>query len=53
MSNEKIRERISATIAEIEANPFTRIATDPNDCEAYEIIRRIERSIKRRKQVPE
>lgn len=45
--SDKIRAQISATIAEIEANPMARIATDEGDCEAYEIVRRIERALAR------
>jgi hypothetical protein len=36
---------IRATLAEIEANPLRSIATDPDDSEAYEIVRRIERRL--------
>jgi hypothetical protein len=41
------RVSISAIIGEIEQNPMARIATDPDDCEAYEIARRIMRRIDR------
>lgn len=44
---EKVRAQISATVAEIEANPMRTIATDPADSEAYEIVRRIERKLLR------
>lgn len=38
---------ISAILGEIEQNPMARVATDPDDCEAYEIVRRIMRNIDR------
>lgn len=41
------RNNISAIVGEIEQNPMARIATDPDDCEAYEIVRRIMRNIDR------
>lgn len=36
-----VRTSVTAIITEIERNDFTRLATDPDDCEAYEIVRRI------------
>lgn len=47
--NEKTRAHVDAMVAEIEANPFTRIALDEGDHEAYEIIRRMERLIARKR----
>lgn len=44
---EKTRAHITAIVAEIESNPMARIATDEGDCEAYEIVRRIERTLAR------
>lgn len=46
---EKIRAHITAIVSEIEANPMARIATDEGDHEAYEIVRRIERLIARKR----
>lgn len=48
---EKTRSHIAAIVAEIEANPFTRIATDEGDIEAYEIVRRIERRMARQRAI--
>ena len=50
--NDKTRAHIGQTISEIEQNPMARIATDPDDIEAYEIIRRIERTLERNKTKP-
>jgi hypothetical protein len=47
------RARIGAIVAEIEANPFARIATEEADQEAYEIVRRIERTLARRRATPD
>lgn len=46
---EKIRAHVSAIVTELEANPLVRIATDEGDVEAYEIIRRIERTMARKR----
>ena len=50
---QKTRARIDAIVAEIEANPFARIATEEADQEAYEIVRRIERTLARRRAAPD
>jgi hypothetical protein len=41
-----IRAQIGAVIDEIAANALHREATDPDDSEAYEIVRRIERRLR-------
>lgn len=47
--NEKTRTHIDAIVTEIEANPMARVASDEDDHEAYEIVRRIERLLARKR----
>ena len=51
MNNEQTFKRIGAVVTEIERNAFVRIAIDPADVEAYEIVRRIERKLARQRAV--
>lgn len=47
MKNEKLRAQLAAIVADLEANPLVKVADDPGDCEAYEILRRIKRQLER------